>query len=158
MPMPVSLMVRVLFSLSTVTMTDISLSSSGFVMRYFVIASQPLLTTSRRKMSLSEYSQRLMTGIIFLGVNRHRALFPFQSPYIIPPRKINGNNCCSLSDRWMYCSTISIEMQAKISTQRKKSANNFSDCSLFFARETLPLARETPPFPLANPRAIRYNR
>ena len=65
MPMPLSLIVRVFFSLSTVTMTDISLSSSGFVMRYFVIASQPLLTTSRRKMSLSEYSQRLMTGIIF---------------------------------------------------------------------------------------------
>ena len=34
-------------------------------MRYFVMASQALLTTSRRKMSLSEYSQRLITGMIF---------------------------------------------------------------------------------------------
>lgn len=47
----------------------------------------------------------------------------------------------------MYCSTISIEMQAKISTQRKRVLTIFR-LFTFFARETLPLVRETPPFPL----------
>lgn len=47
----------------------------------------------------------------------------------------------------MYCSTISIEMQAKISTQRKRVLTIFR-LFTFFTRETLPHARETPPFPL----------
>ena len=52
-------------SLSTATFTFISSSLSGCSMRNLVIASQALLTASRRNISLSEYSQRLMTGIIF---------------------------------------------------------------------------------------------
>ena len=65
MPMPVSEMVLVFCSLSTATFTFISSSLSGCSMRNLVIASQALLTASRRNISLSEYSQRLMTGIIF---------------------------------------------------------------------------------------------
>lgn len=47
----------------------------------------------------------------------------------------------------MYCSTIFIEMQAKISTQRKRVLTIFR-LFTFFVLETLPHARETPPFPL----------
>ena len=65
MPMPVSEIRIVFFSLSTDTVTAISSSLSGWSMRNLVIASHALDTASRRKISLSEYSQRLITGIIF---------------------------------------------------------------------------------------------
>ena len=65
MPMPVSEIRMIFFSLSTVTVAAICSSLSGCSIRNLVIASQALLTASRRKISLSEYSHRLITGIIF---------------------------------------------------------------------------------------------
>ena len=65
MPMPLSLKVSSPFSASSVTVTRQSSSAPGESIFCLVMASQPLETISRIKMSLSEYSHRLMIGIMF---------------------------------------------------------------------------------------------
>ena len=65
MPIPVSEIRMVFFSLSTDTVTVMGSSLSGCSIRNLVIASHAFDTVSRRKISLSEYSHFLITGMIF---------------------------------------------------------------------------------------------
>ena len=70
MPMPLSMKVSVPFSLSVITSMRSGASSPWAwplltSQRYLRMASQPLATSSRMKMSLSEYSHCLMTGMMF---------------------------------------------------------------------------------------------
>ena len=65
MPMPSSMKRSSFAALSTCTRTLAPCASWESTMRSLVMASQPLETTSRMKMSLSEYSHFLMIGMIF---------------------------------------------------------------------------------------------
>ena len=65
MPTPSSMKRSSRAALSTSTWMEQPCAAALSTMRSLVIASQPLETTSRMKMSLSEYSHFLMIGMMF---------------------------------------------------------------------------------------------
>ena len=89
-PIPLSLKVRVLFSLSTLTITlwsSLRLASPILAsLLCLAMASQPLLTNSLTNISLSEYNHFLIIGKIF---SEWIDTLPFSVVILMPPLIFN---------------------------------------------------------------------